>query len=108
MHFLDLKRKKIIDNPLANKPAQKQVSEQRRAGGAPTSGGEWDKQILVSVLSCLDRDSLAPICLHCSYLPILQTYPGNWRFGARLAAKRQWPGQGIEQAGECRAVVGIL
>ncbi|KAG8314279.1 hypothetical protein J6590_096468 [Homalodisca vitripennis] len=25
----------------------------------------------------------------------------------RLAAKWQWPGQGIERAGECRAVVGI-
>ncbi|KAG8293553.1 hypothetical protein J6590_016513 [Homalodisca vitripennis] len=30
------------------------------------------------------------------------------RFGVRLAAKWQWPGQRIEQAGECRAVVGIL
>ncbi|KAG8262634.1 hypothetical protein J6590_050128 [Homalodisca vitripennis] len=30
------------------------------------------------------------------------------RFSVRLAAQWQWPGQGIEQAGECRAVVGIL
>ncbi|KAG8262070.1 hypothetical protein J6590_061122 [Homalodisca vitripennis] len=52
--------------------------------------------------------SLAPFRLHCSCLPILYTYPGNLRFGVRLVAKWQWTGQGIEQAGECRAVVGIL
>ncbi|KAG8265193.1 hypothetical protein J6590_066978 [Homalodisca vitripennis] len=71
-----------IDKPLAKKPAQKQISEQPRAGGAPSSGGEWDKHLL--------------------------TYPEILRFGVRLVAKWQWPGQGIERAGECREVVGII
>ncbi|KAG8317300.1 hypothetical protein J6590_029868 [Homalodisca vitripennis] len=40
--------------------------------------------------------------------PVPKTYPGSSHFGVRLAAKWQWPGHGIEQAGERRAVVGIL
>ncbi|KAG8256533.1 hypothetical protein J6590_066343 [Homalodisca vitripennis] len=66
---------------------------------------------------CVDRVSLAPFCLHCSYLPSVSTYvqcifvfrriQGS-RFNVMLPTKWQWPGQGIERAGECRAVVGIL
>ncbi|KAG8303685.1 hypothetical protein J6590_002693 [Homalodisca vitripennis] len=75
------------DKPLAKKPAQKQISEKPRAGvvipeWSPSSGGEWDKHLL--------------------------RYPGSLHSGVRLAAKWQSPGQGKEQAGECRAVVGIL
>ncbi|KAG8308560.1 hypothetical protein J6590_106855 [Homalodisca vitripennis] len=63
--------KAVIDKPFAKKPAQKQISEQRRAARPPFNGGECDKHLLPSILSA-------------------------------------WLGHGIEQAGECRAVVGIL
>ncbi|KAG8307354.1 hypothetical protein J6590_025004 [Homalodisca vitripennis] len=37
-----------------------------------------------------------------------ETYPRSLSFSVKLAVKWQWLGQGIEQAGDCRAVVGIL
>ncbi|KAG8316474.1 hypothetical protein J6590_049598 [Homalodisca vitripennis] len=68
----------------------------RRRG--PSSGEECDKHLLASVISAVWIVSRSRRF----------TYPGSLRFGVRLAVKRQWSGQGIERAGDCRAVVGIL
>ncbi|KAG8333325.1 hypothetical protein J6590_000457 [Homalodisca vitripennis] len=95
-----------IDNPLAKKPAQKQISEQPRAGGAPMVGsGTTISSSLFCQLcgSCLDRAIFFTLQLH---IYSIRTYPGS--LSVRLAARWQWPGQEIEQAAECRAVVGIL
>ncbi|KAG8292144.1 hypothetical protein J6590_046970 [Homalodisca vitripennis] len=35
--------KAVIDKPFAKKPAQKQISEQRRAARPPSNGSEFDK-----------------------------------------------------------------
>ncbi|KAG8246927.1 hypothetical protein J6590_073280 [Homalodisca vitripennis] len=52
---------------------------------------------------------LCESCLAVLFTLQLLTYSiRSLRFGVRLAAKLQWPGQVIEQTGEYRAVVGIL
>ncbi|KAG8284571.1 hypothetical protein J6590_100136 [Homalodisca vitripennis] len=112
--------KAVIDKPLAKKPAQK----------APSSRGEWEKHPLPSILSAvwivsgsryfvptpatyLFHKYIVFLCvgLYKRKILIEQTYVAidvsrSFRFDVGLAA--QWLGQGIEQAGECRAVVGIL
>ncbi|KAG8275147.1 hypothetical protein J6590_093018 [Homalodisca vitripennis] len=90
--------KAIIDKPFAKKPAQKQISEQRRAARPPSNGGECDKHLLPSILSA------RKIFIEQTYVAI--DVSRSFRFDVGLAA--QWLGHGIEQAGECRAVVGIL
>ncbi|KAG8302831.1 hypothetical protein J6590_025109 [Homalodisca vitripennis] len=52
-HIYKIRSFPVADTPLAKKPAQKQIYEQPRTGGAPSSGGLWDKHLIVSVLSAV-------------------------------------------------------
>ncbi|KAG8256152.1 TBC1 domain member 4 [Homalodisca vitripennis] len=77
-----------------------------QAGRPPSSSGEWNKHLLISVLSAVWIVSRLPLQGSHSKRKILIEYTNiaidvsrELRFGVRLAAKWQWPDQGIEAEG---------
>ncbi|KAG8257221.1 Synaptotagmin-9 [Homalodisca vitripennis] len=86
------------------------VARDGEPGGVPSSGGKGDKHLLVSILlgALVVSRSRHFVYTASTVYSLTILYFRALHFGVRLTAKWQWPGQGIEQAGECRAVVGIL